>query len=660
MAGQSKDAPIYRKGDPICDMLFLSTKAKRNQVKEYREGPIEVDYNIFSNDRDFLRFKDNFSRAAMKWVPDVDKEGRVYGNGLRSDFNGMRHVNGYPMINATYPLADNRLLRAKEGLVNEFVEPWHRNVLEAITELFFEDLEPVRMKMRKGSSSCFPFFETNMSKRVEFAKFSLDSALSAGKMMQNQDYLGAWEQYYMGGAVYCVYRRQSTDGISYDPKTQEWTFKDRPVADLEFAISGGRRGTFKPANKHFDNVDFYVPKGFARERNRTAMGGPWALNAALAPIAQSVRKRIYDVFSYSTHHTTRASIQDDLRDWKFTIAADVSNHDWFWPTFIIKTMGDKLKDMNFDERWVELFEVCNLLPRYVTDVGPGQENLLIGDPRQPDQHGGLTSGNSFTDIFGTVGMLWIYFMIQVEHTYPQLIKSLQKPESAKRVLMQYLQGTLPIVIKDKSDDALLGWKDTALIGKANALMEKMKKGEQISPYMKVSYEHGGAFLGSILYYPSNKDGSKLNLIGNIQSLVTNLFSPEYGVQSGVRDRSKVKRPFPGLAWETLAQVYASCPLYGDVMELIEKEWYDVYHESFYSRKFKQLQTDKVNLQRYVEEFKQVGAKNLTSIDLEVLNDPTKMEYKFQESDVSPEVFDFLYQGLSLEEIEPYFNSIVRG
>lgn len=94
------------------------------------------------------------------------------------------------------------------------------------------------------------------------------------------------------------------------------------------------------------------------------------------------------------------------------------------------------------------------------------------------------------------------------------------------------------------------------------------------------------------------------------------------------------------------------------MELIEEEWYNVYKESFFARKNKQLDDDRKALAQYVKEFRQVSMSGLSPIDLEVLNDPTKLEYKFDKNDVSPEVFDFLYQGLDLEQVEPYFNSII--
>lgn len=94
------------------------------------------------------------------------------------------------------------------------------------------------------------------------------------------------------------------------------------------------------------------------------------------------------------------------------------------------------------------------------------------------------------------------------------------------------------------------------------------------------------------------------------------------------------------------------------MESIEKHWYNNFSESFFARKQKQLESDKAKLARYIAKFQQVGSIDFSPIDLEVLNDPTKLEYKFDKEDVSPEVLDFLYQGLTLEEVEPFFNSII--
>jgi hypothetical protein len=42
--------PVFEADDPICDVFFVTVKVERNRYKEYREGLIEIDYGILSND----------------------------------------------------------------------------------------------------------------------------------------------------------------------------------------------------------------------------------------------------------------------------------------------------------------------------------------------------------------------------------------------------------------------------------------------------------------------------------------------------------------------------------------------------------------------------------------------------------------------------------
>lgn len=655
-----KTAPIFKPGDPVCDTLFRTPRALRNRDKRYAEGPIEVLPGHWSNDWDFLVFKDNLSKALTKEFPaTVDDYGRVSGNGVRSNFYGLRHVNGFPMLPATYPIYDNRHLREEEGLVNDFVSSWHRNALTAIIELFFSDLEPAPMKVRKGSSSVIPFFTNVMSERLDYARQHIRHAETAGRLMLEGKYDLAWETYFFGGAYFVVYRRQSSDQI--DLVDGEFISKDRPVADLEYAITGGTKGSYSPASKELTGVDFRVPAGFFRERNRTAYGGPWAMNSALMPIAHAVRKRIYRDYAYTYHHTTRESIQQDLREWGFTIAADVSNHDHFWPPFVLEHICNVLLEMGYAEWWVKLYEIKSKLPRYVTDVSPTEGNILIGDPRAPDAAGGLPSGHAFTDLEGTILMTWVYLVMMVEHTYPELIPQLEDMTRARECCDSFLRGKLKIRLKDKSDDALLGWAAPELLRRAEGLMEKMKKGESVSPYMKISYEHGGAFLGNILLYPTDKNPGGVVLIGNILSYVTNMFSPEYGVQSDLRGikRERAKRPFPGLAWATMQQTYGTVPVYQEVREIVEREWFNVFHESYESYRRELLRSDEIALADYVRQIGlRLGIGDLTPIDREVLADPDKLQYRYTEDDVSPGVVDIAFNGITAEELEPYFRKIV--
>lgn len=655
--------PVYQPGDAVCDALFRGNAAKRNQMKEYREGPIETFPGILSNDPRLLKFKADLSVLATKKFPEtLDSQGRVMGNGVRSNFYGLRHVNGFPMGPATWPLVDNSFLREKNGLANKFTKAWHETVLRALVELFFTDLEPVPLKLNKASSSMIPHYTKDMTEKQGIVLRSLAHGREAGELMLKGDYENAFLGYGVGGAYHTVYRRQSSDAISFEDGV--FVPKPRPVASLEYALSGGREGSFNPASKSFEDLPpqgdkFPIPGGFFRERNRTAKGGPLGMAGTLMPVAQAVRKAIYRKYAYTYHHTTRASIQEDVRKYDYAIASDVSNHDIFWPHFTLDTIADQLKKIGYSEWWTELYLTKSRLPDYVTDVSPTEGRKLLGDWRHPSSSGGLPSGNPFTDLEGTIVMTWVYFMIQVEHTYPELIPMLQTRTGALTALTRYLKGELPIRLKDKSDDAVLGWSGRAFVSKAKRLHAAMTAGDPVSDYMLVTDERGGAFLGSIFLYPSAGDAGGVVLIGNIISYLVNMFSPEYGVQSGVRDRSKVKRPFGGLAWSTMAQNYGSSPIYSEVKDMVEFVWGKCFASSYSFFREEWLRADQLALREQLERVSNSALPDLSLTDIEVLSDPSRLDWKYDREDVNPAILDALFNGVGLTHVQPFFESVFK-
>lgn len=647
---------------PVTKALFYGKTAERNRLNSYSERPKEVLPGIFSTDYLYLLFLDNLTRDLTKRFPaNVDELGRVSGNGVRGNFYGPRHVAGYSMYPATFPMMHNEYLRESSGLVNKFSSKTDENVFRALVRLFFTGLQPQKLPLRKNSSSVAPFFTKEMPKKMSLAKFALDNAERAGEMMLKGDFVTPWRSLYIGGAYYGVYRDQSTDSISRDGDS--WIPKDRPVADLEFATTGGVSGSFKPATKTFGNeIDFKVPQGFFRTRRRNAAGGPLGMNAPQMPIAHAVRAKMYSEYAYTYHHTTRDSIREDLRKAELLIAADVSNHDWYWPHFAHDVMEDELESLGYKEWYVKLFRTISKLPIFAAGVGPDMPNVLLGDWRNPSNTGGLSSGESMTDIKGSIWMTFVYFMIQTKHTYPAILKSCTTVEGAMATMDMYLKGRLPIALKDKSDDGILLWSDRVLLPKALQLQERMKDPDPnnpISEYMIVTYEHGGAFLGNMIFYGDNKKTANLDLIGNPLSLVANQFAPEYAVFNGRGDRTKAKRPYGGLAWKTLRQNYGTVPIYDDILDLIEFHWGRVYGESYAQFRRDWLREDEKALATAIAENGVAGLKDLSPADIEVLIDPARADWKYSESDLTPGLKDMMFKGLPLEEVEPYFNSVIN-
>lgn len=662
-----KRAPFFG-SEHVKTRALFSTQSKRAQLaakRGFSEGAIETYKDLYSIDPRFLAFKDALSRDLTdKFPANVDDYGRVYGNGVRTNFFGMRHLNGFPMIPATWPLASNLKKRADAGLANGPVSQRDSLLFRAAVRLMFSDLEPTALKIKKGSSTCVPHFATDMPTKVAVAERALETAPHAGRLMLNGQFEEAYRLYDMGGAYYVVYRAQSTDAITHDSKTHKFTSKDRMVADFEYAITGGESGTLSPASKDpsrlKDEYGIEAPDGFFCERRRTAMGGPFALNAVLMAIAQAARTRLYDRYAYTFHHTTRLNKEEKVKSWALCIATDVSDHDTFWPGWLRDLLCDELLEMGYADWWVAILRTTLKLPIYVGAPAPGQGQTLIGDPNSPDLEVGLSSGVGFTDLLGTLLMSITYCIMQLDHTAPHLDSRIKDMPSACRFLDSYWQGLEEIRQISKSDDAMLGWVPGRSLAAGHRLLEVLKEGAvNPSPYMKISYEHGGAFLGDILLYDQRREPSSAIFIGNINSMLNNQFSPEYGVQSGVKDRSKRKRPFPGLAWASMRETYGSCPIYSDVLEMIERHWWDAFGESYRAYREEMLRTDTLALSRYVaEQVAKAGLAELSAIDLEVLADPSKLQYKYIESDVSAHVHDALMHGLPVEKVAPFFHSVV--
>lgn len=647
-------------GQPLVDVLFDTVEAKQAARRTRREGPIDVFPGHWSNEMHMQRIKDQISREATNH-PDlkenVDDLGRCYGSGVRSNFYGIRHINGFPMKNGTWPMVSNLGKREELGLTNEWVEPWHRDLFKAFTRLFFEDLHPHALKIRKNSSSVVPYFTKKPLLRQEMAARALIQAQAAGSLMMKGDYKEAYLAYQMGGAYYVVYRSQSTDKIEY--AKGKWSAKDRYVADLDYAVSGGTKGSLFVSSKLLDDVDFRVMDGMFRERLRTAMGGPFQMNAAMMPVMQSSRKHIYDRYGFSFHHTTRKQKQEKIRKWDMAIAADVSDHDTVWPNHLyVPAFCEELLAMGFAPWWVAILEASFKLPIYVGAPAFDQGHTLLGDWRNPDINVGMPSGHSGTDLFGTLGMTFCYFLAMVENVAPHYLRQLATSHDARlRLAAAFMRGELEIGSMSKTDDAMLLGKGEAAI-KMVALQARMKDGDTISKYMKISYEHGGAFLGDILLYDVSKQLKHSIFIGNLLSCANNAFSPEYGCQDDMKDRDRVKRPYPGIAWGSQKEVYGDCPGYGALMEITEAAWrdhtgesYTAFREQLYERDVARLAKRMASVARYN------GLDHLTMEDKEVLVSSDKLEYKYEYDDINPEVVALSVFQVPIETTSTYLSSV---
>lgn len=664
--------PAWLAGDPGIDKVLPRTDvARRWEQGEFREAPVEVFYGVKSTDENFMRFKASLAKGLADdptFAPSVDKFGHVYGNGIRSNFNGLLNLSGFPSYPASFPIMDNTTLRSQLGLSNGWKEKWHELCYRAIIRLFYTDLQPEGVKLRRGSSSMYPNFETDIEERGEMAKRSFATTEQVGKLMLKGDFRSCWSAPYNRGGVYGgVYRRQTGDAINFLDEKDRYGFqktspKLREGADLAFALSSGKEGVYGEIDKSVSD-EIYSKKGlpdFWRERIRVAYGGPWGINADLQPVAAAVRTRIYDLYGFTLHHTTRDQMQSKISKAKFTIAADVSDHDRLWSQHFLETKTDELLNMGYADWWCKIYNTKSKLPIFIKGVGPNIPGVLMGDPLNPTVNAGLPSGNSFTDLEGTEAMVLTYFVVQVEHTMPELIPMIKDMASATYIMDRYMKGNLDISLLDKSDDAQLMWSNPVHLPRAMALRDKMEKKEPVSPYMVITYENGGAFLGNILLFDETRDPKNVTLIGNANSFMLSQFNPEYSVPGAhIKTRSGHRRPYPGLGYRHLTDAYGTIPVYREMTDMIEHHWakemggsYRAYREKMAIQDERQLAEDLSVISRNSQDI-----RDLTLIEAEILADPSKLEYKYTLDDVRPSIAYLLFRGVGVDHVKPWLKKV---
>lgn len=103
--------------------FFLNPKATSAAESVWRDGTLEVQKGLWAEDPLLLEVKSKLAHRLNTDFPVMmDENGRVFGNGVRSDFNGLLHLSGLGMVPATWPLVDNIALRKTHNLTEGYDE----------------------------------------------------------------------------------------------------------------------------------------------------------------------------------------------------------------------------------------------------------------------------------------------------------------------------------------------------------------------------------------------------------------------------------------------------------------------------------------------------------------------------------------------------------
>lgn len=658
--------------DAVLSPLFIQLKtgsANSNKTRQITIKPLEYLPKIFSTDPLYLKFLGALADRLERELPvSIDEMGRSKGNGVKKSWYFLRHVGGVPMNPATFVLADNRPKRTEYGLSNEWVDPLHCDLFKAICAVTLSSYANTGLKIAKGTSTGVPYFTTQTLAKRQLALDALVNAPKAALLMQAGNWEEAYLKYKIGGSYISVFRDQYNDGVS--KVNGQFVSKDRKVADMLYSRTNGRQGSLFVADKnpqHF--TDLPIPNGYFAARRRLALAMPASLGAIIQAYAQAFRTGMYNKYPLIFKHTTRDSLAKKLAMHEEALFTDVSDHDTLWPSSLyVPAMVEVMRELGFSEGFLTLYETSLKLPVYMGaySYDDSVNHRLIGDWRKPDLSMGMPSGWPGTDLAGTQGMTFVYMLFIAQHVDKRLMNDLQRAyarsptwRSLAPIVDKWFKWEYDSALLDKVDDAITLARGECSEALVRVHREMASNSEQSwSPYMRISYEEGTAFLGTQAIFAEDNDLSNVLLTGDISSYVKNIFLNEYSIDLG-RPRESRSRRYPGLALGSAFDVYGTAPAWKQVNSIIEEVYYDHFGSSFSAMREQWYEDDKQALAAELRAFAaSIDSVHLSRQDLDVLADPAKLHYKYTPEDINPVIVEMLSSTIDGPELDGFYSFMI--
>lgn len=595
--------------------FFLGSNAGNHFGFKLQNRETEVFPEIMSTDPVYLKFCSNLVDNITK----LDLQKGVLDNGffdqlaISTNFQELNTVAGYNMTPATYAVIDNRLLRSSMFLNDSFDTIRDEEIFKEFMAVRYQTHDQSQGKISRISSSVFPFFSKDIGMKAQHLTLLLKNGDHLLDLLSMGNLEEAFRKYKVLVSMVDVYRSQA-DSFSlvngtYQPKVRE-------VNDIEYAISGGKLGRRFAADKRV-YINGREIKGKASMRARTAFGFANPLNTVFTAGFEGYRHFSDNKFHMTYKHTDRANILNKIRKFDNALPVDVTQYDQSIPLYLI-------------EKWIELSPfndrakaILNLMvnaPMLYRGVSSTASPYYSGDPLNIEyfnQFRGLISG-----LFSTSSMGKDFF------TFASLIMLDRCYGDVKGNVEKILLWEHPVyAISNMGDDTNIHSNGDIFTQWVKKQLETTKYG--LSSYFKVDIEDGFKFLGNIGYI---KDGMKY-LCGDVGTYLKNMLVPERSIGSSHRE-------FGVFGLLMRREVYQDNPSFGVIDEVFMRTFRDTFKENWldYMNKHLVMPTDRNLVVK-------------SQADLEVILDPSKLHYKYSESDLSKGVTEILEEKISMENTE---------
>lgn len=586
---------------------------------------VEMYPNVFTMDASYLNYLSMMRERGQDLLTvSLDDEGFVGETGIHKPVSAFGTVSGYMADPMAYPLKDNTLLRESLGLPNDWRRERDRQIYREWVDLFFAAWYDRPVKITDKSKFGMPYME--YAKAIKGA--IVERALSDQEFPKILKKLEARRlrdlrkdhQVILGGIVGKRGQSDSAETI-------------RMVADREYAMSGGRAGKLIQTDKKVvvDNISY---PGCNAQRARPIVGYSTTANSIGQILSTGHLYAAYERFAPCLKFAELQDKIDELCDEFLPLApvlscfaADISNFDqtalaeFKWKE-ITASMATR-----WDPAIVSLQDLMHRAPYFTPALEVGGEAYWSGNPdnlNDFDSTGMLKSGHNMVTIVGIIEVVGD-FLITADYAFGNVLGNVKS----------ILEGDYHLRLWDKGDDHVI-WGEPSAVQRYQEFATA-KDGDKVKySYFAIAPEDGKQFIGQLMQRTGPRS---FKALPRIHSLHEKSACNEHSVRT-------VFRPCWALGGFARKELYSASPAYDAYLELNRACWRDSGCEA----KFGSL--DAI-LDAGMDEGTTFWRQARTVIDLDVLINPQKLDYRYAEGAVSAGVVD-LFKSTIKQELTSFW------
>ena len=570
----------------------------------FRDQSIQIFPEKFSFDEPTLKHISRLTQELNEtFTSTVLPSGFFDRTAISTNFLESNSVAGYRHKPFGYARIGNSEWRREKHLVGSFASARHEAILKELCANMFSDRnEDALGKVAKLSSSGFPAFVGDVGFKHKHLAVLADNIDSIFESVLSGDLEKIYSKYGLLFAnLYGV--RTQYDGVQ---KTSgSYVSKPRFVHDIEYALSGGKQGSSVVADKGVTIEGARYSDKYAcrvREFNAKASAYNNIGTAAFEPLRSYAEKK----YEATWKHRSREEIKAKAVRYTEVLGLDVTSYDQSFPLWLMEAI---LRCMPLSEGMLEFCLLGIKSPTFYSANGPDSDQIWTGDPldiNYYDQVKGLPSGIFFTSLMGKIGFVFATLCMIDDFTGDVLgnVDTILKHEHPD------------YAISNMGDDTLL---HTNLPGLVEGLKTKQTSTSYgMSEYFVVDVEDGVRFLGNVGYKTKE---NKLEFCGDLATYFGNMLVPERSLGSKMRE-------FGVYGLLERRSAYSDNPSFAQADEIFQKHYYDSYGISF---------LDDMQSNILLPSSSQILVQS--AADLEVLQDPNKLFYKYDHEDISESILE---------------------